>query len=95
MKNKHAAALGKKGGMAGRGKAKARTSEQAKAAAKARWSRWQEMQDELETLRRNAARDAETIEMLGDRLERIEKLVTTDHETKAEFIHRVRMVLSA
>jgi hypothetical protein len=35
--NKHAQALGKKGGVAGRGAAKARTSEQASAAAQARW----------------------------------------------------------
>lgn len=37
MKNPYAAALGKKGGKAGTGKAKARTSEQARAAAKTRW----------------------------------------------------------
>jgi hypothetical protein len=36
-KNKAAAALGKKGGKAGTGKAKARTTEQARAAAKTRW----------------------------------------------------------
>lgn len=40
-KNKHAAALGSKGGKAGRGKAKARTSEQARAAAQARWAKRQ------------------------------------------------------
>jgi len=39
MKNPHAVALGKKGGKAGSGKAKARTSEQASAAAKARWAK--------------------------------------------------------
>jgi hypothetical protein len=39
VKNKAAAALGKKGGKAGRGAAKARTSEQAKAAANARWAK--------------------------------------------------------
>lgn len=38
-KNKHAVALGKKGGKAGRGAAKARTSEQARAAAQARWDK--------------------------------------------------------
>lgn len=38
-KNKHAAALGKKGGSAGRGAAKARTSEQARSAAQARWAK--------------------------------------------------------
>lgn len=37
MKNKHAVALGKKGGKAGTGKSKARTPEQAQAAAQARW----------------------------------------------------------
>jgi len=41
LKNKHAQALGKKGGSAGRGAAKARTSEQARAAAKARWDKRQ------------------------------------------------------
>lgn len=39
MKNRHAAALGKKGGKAGTGKVKARSSEQARAAANARWTR--------------------------------------------------------
>jgi len=39
MKNKHAAALGKKGGKAGTCKAKARTTEQAQAAARARWDK--------------------------------------------------------
>jgi hypothetical protein len=38
MKNKHAAALGKKGGKAGTGAAKARTAEQARSAAQARWA---------------------------------------------------------
>ena len=38
-KNPHAAALGKTGGKAGRGAAKARTSEQARAAAQARWAK--------------------------------------------------------
>ena len=37
VKNKHAVALGRKGGKAGTGKAKARTSEQARKAALARW----------------------------------------------------------
>jgi hypothetical protein len=37
MKNKHAVALGKRGGKAGKGKKKARTTEQARAAANARW----------------------------------------------------------
>jgi len=37
--NKHAQALGKMGGKAGRGKAKARTSEQARAAVMARWNK--------------------------------------------------------
>lgn len=36
-KNKAAVSLGRKGGKAGRGAAKARTSEQARAAAQARW----------------------------------------------------------
>jgi len=39
MKNPHAVALGKKGGKAGTGAAKARTSEQARAAVLARWAR--------------------------------------------------------
>jgi hypothetical protein len=39
MKNQHAVALGKAGGIAGRGKAKSRTAEQCRAAAKARWNR--------------------------------------------------------
>lgn len=37
-KNPHAKALGKLGGKAGRGKAKARTAEQARAAAMKRWA---------------------------------------------------------
>ena len=37
--NKHAQALGRLGGKAGRGKAKARTSEQARAAVMARWNK--------------------------------------------------------
>lgn len=37
MKNPHAVALGKKGGKAGTGKAKARIPEQARAAANKRW----------------------------------------------------------
>ncbi len=40
MKNKHAVAMGKLGGKAARGKKKARTSEQARAAVKARWDKW-------------------------------------------------------
>lgn len=39
MKDAHAVALGRKGGKAGRGAAKARTSEQAQAAALARWAK--------------------------------------------------------
>ncbi len=41
MKNKHAQALGRLGGLAGKGKAKARkvTSEQARAAVMARWAK--------------------------------------------------------
>ncbi len=39
IKNKHAVALGKLGGVAGRGAAKARTSEQARAAVMARWAK--------------------------------------------------------
>ena len=41
VKNEHAVALGKLGGAAGRGKAKARkvTSEQARAAVMARWDK--------------------------------------------------------
>ena len=39
MKNKHAQALGRIGGKAGTGKAKARTSEQARAAVMARWAK--------------------------------------------------------
>lgn len=39
MKNQHAVALGKRGGKAGTGPAKARTSEQARAAVMARWAR--------------------------------------------------------
>jgi rRNA maturation endonuclease Nob1 len=38
-KNKAAAALGKKGGKAGTGKAKARTTEQTRAAANKRWAK--------------------------------------------------------
>jgi ribosomal protein S5 len=38
-KNKAAAALGQKGGKAGTGKAKARTTEQARAAALKRWEK--------------------------------------------------------
>ena len=37
MKNKHAVALGRKGGKAGTGKAKARTTKQARSAAFMRW----------------------------------------------------------
>ena len=37
MENKHAVALGRKGGKAGTGKAKARTSAQARKAALTRW----------------------------------------------------------
>jgi hypothetical protein len=44
-KNKHAQALGKAGGKAGRGEAKARTSEQARAAAQARWAKRQPKSD--------------------------------------------------
>ena len=40
MKNKHAQALGRIGGKAGTGKAKARTSEQARAAVMARWAKY-------------------------------------------------------
>ena len=39
MKNKHAVELGRLGGRAGTGKSKARTSEQARAAANARWAK--------------------------------------------------------
>ncbi len=39
MKNPAAVALGRLGGKAGTGKAKARTSEQAKAAVNARWAK--------------------------------------------------------
>lgn len=46
-KNKHAQALGKKGGASGRGKAKARTSEQAQAAAQARWAKRKPKSDSL------------------------------------------------
>ena len=41
-KNPAAVALGAKGGAAGRGAAKARTSEQARAAIAARWERYRE-----------------------------------------------------
>lgn len=41
-KNPAAVALGQLGGQAGKGKAKARTSEQAKAAANARWAKVRE-----------------------------------------------------
>jgi hypothetical protein len=40
-KNPSAVALGRLGGRAGTGKAKARTTEQARAAAKARWAKKQ------------------------------------------------------
>lgn len=39
-KNKHAVALGRLGGKAGKGKVKARTSEQARAAVMARWKNY-------------------------------------------------------
>lgn len=39
MKNPHAVALGRKGGKAGTGASKARTSEQARAAVMARWAK--------------------------------------------------------
>jgi hypothetical protein len=39
MKNPHAVALGRKGGKAGTGKSKARTSEQARRAALIRWEK--------------------------------------------------------
>ena len=39
MKNPHAVALGRKGGQKGTGKSKARTSEQARKAARARWDK--------------------------------------------------------
>jgi hypothetical protein len=45
--NKHAQALGKKGGAAGRGAAKARTTKQASAAAQARWAKRDEMAQAL------------------------------------------------
>lgn len=38
-KNKHAVVLGRRGGRAGTGAAKARTREQAQAAARARWAK--------------------------------------------------------
>ncbi len=41
-KNPHAVALGRLGGAAGKGKAKARTSEQARAAVMVRWSKYYE-----------------------------------------------------
>ena len=41
-KNHHAVALGKIGGKAGTGKAKARTREQAQAAANMRWDQYRE-----------------------------------------------------
>jgi hypothetical protein len=40
--NPHAKALGKLGGKAGTGKAKARTSEQARKAVSQRWKQWRE-----------------------------------------------------
>jgi hypothetical protein len=39
MKNSAAVELGRRGGQAGKGKAKARTTEQARAAALARWAK--------------------------------------------------------
>jgi len=39
MKNPHAQALGRLGGKAGRGKAKARSPDQARAAVVARWAK--------------------------------------------------------
>lgn len=41
----HMAAIGRKGGRAGTGKAKARTSEQARKAALIRWEKWREEND--------------------------------------------------
>jgi hypothetical protein len=42
VKNKHAQALGRLGGKAGRGASKARTSEQARSAVMARWAKAKE-----------------------------------------------------
>jgi hypothetical protein len=39
MKNPHAVALGRKGGKTGKGKSKARTTEQARKAALVRWEK--------------------------------------------------------
>lgn len=39
-KNQHAVVAGRKGGKAGTGKAKARTSEQARLAVMVRWAKW-------------------------------------------------------
>lgn len=47
--------LGAKGGAAGTGKSKARTSEQARAAAKARWAAKREANDEAERRGENVA----------------------------------------
>ena len=47
MKNPHAVALGKLGGLAGTGKAKARTSEQARAAVRVRWAKRKPKRDTI------------------------------------------------
>jgi len=46
MKNKAAVSLGRLGGKAGKGKAKARTPDQARAAALIRWEKWRSKKDE-------------------------------------------------
>jgi hypothetical protein len=56
MKNPHAVALGKSGGTAGRGKAKARTAEQASAAANKRWSRVRDLERDNAAMREAIAR---------------------------------------
>lgn len=43
--SEHMAAIGRKGGRAGTGKAKARTTEQAQKAANIRWEKWRKEND--------------------------------------------------
>lgn len=45
-KPSHHQKIGRKGGEAGTGKAKARTSEQARAAVKVRWDNWRKRQQQ-------------------------------------------------
>lgn len=54
---KHYQRIGKKGGEAGKGEAKKRTSEQASRAAKARWAKWEKEHPEQAAKRKLKADD--------------------------------------